>query len=72
MELWLMQPREIYEVEVYRFADRLPPAEVFDAVTIAQTKIPEGGLRGFRYFCGVCNRKLYHQKIRRAWNLPDP
>ena len=68
MEAWLARPRHIYQAEVYRFAERLPPEEVLEAVKIAQAKFPDGGLRGFRYFCGVCNRKLDDQRIRRAWN----
>lgn len=70
MEVWLERPRSIYQVEVYRFADRLPPGEVLEAVKIAQAKFPDGGLCGFKYFCGVCNRKLDNQKIRLAWDSP--
>ncbi len=68
MEAWLARPRHIYQVDVYRFADRLPLVEVLDAVKIAQTKFPDGGLRGFKYFCGVCHRKLDDQEIRHAWD----
>ena len=68
MEAWLERPRHIYQAEVYRFAGRLPWKEVLEAVKIAQAKFPDGGLRGFKYFCGVCNRKLDDQKLRRAWD----
>ena len=70
METWLARPRRIYQAEVYRFAGRLPPDEVLEAVKIAQVKFPDGGLRGFKYFCGVCHRKLDDQNIRLAWDLP--
>lgn len=70
MEVWLARPRCIYQADVYRFANRLPPEEVLEAVKIAQEKFPDGGLSGFKYFCGVCNRKLDNQKIRLAWDSP--
>ena len=70
MEAWLARPRHLYQVDVYRFADRLPPEEVLEAVRIAQAKCPNGGLGGFKYFCGVCNRKFDNQKLRLAWESP--
>lgn len=70
METWLSRPRLLYQADVYRLADRLPPEEVLEAVKIAQAKFPAGGWRGFKYFCGVCHRKRDNQKIRDAWNSP--
>jgi hypothetical protein len=72
MEVWLDRPRHIFQADVYRFADRLPPEEVLEAVMIAQAKFPDGGLSGFYYFCGVCNRKIDNQRMRDQWNLPNP
>ncbi len=72
MEVWLERPRSIYQAEVYRFAERLPPEEELEAVKIAQAKFPDGGLRGVKYFCGVFHRKLDNQKIRRAWDTTNP
>lgn len=68
MEAWLSCPRDVFETEVYRFAERLPGMEVLDAVMIAQGKFPDGGMRGFKYFCGVCCRKLDNQRLRHALN----
>jgi len=68
LEAWLSCPRDVFETEVYRFVERLPPMEVLDAVRIAQAKLPEGGLRGFKYFCGVCWQKLDNQRLRHAFN----
>lgn len=68
MDAWLGLPPHTYKATVYRFANELPPEEVLEAVEIAQAKIPEGGAKAFKYFCGVCNRKMEEQQIRRSWN----
>lgn len=36
MAVWLARPRDLYQTEVYRFAQLLPPEEVLEAVKIAQ------------------------------------
>ena len=61
---WINLKPCIYEVTLFRFAKRLPPEEVLEAVRIAQRKVPEGGMDGFKYFCGVCHGKIEDQRIR--------
>lgn len=68
MDAWLGLPERDYKATVYLFSYKLPPEEVLEAGEIAQDKKPEGGRVGFRYFCGVCNRKIEEQQIRRSWN----
>ncbi|MFO1487358.1 MAG: hypothetical protein U1F65_02665 [Verrucomicrobiota bacterium] len=68
MDDWLGLPEISYKADVYWFAQRLPPEAVLEAVQIAQAKIPDGGLDAFKYFCGICHRKIEKQKIRLSWN----
>jgi hypothetical protein len=68
MDEWLDLPQSTYKPAVYRFALRLPPEELLDALEIAHAKIPQGGMGAFKYFCGVCHGKIYERKIRLSWN----
>jgi predicted PP-loop superfamily ATPase len=68
MDAWLNLPQPTYKATVYRFAHKLPPTEVLEAVEIAQAKIPQGGMDGFKYFCGVCNCMIQEHRIRLSWN----
>ena len=68
MDDWLGLPPEAYRADVYWFSQRLPPDEVLEAVEIARNKIPQGGRDGFKYFCGVCHRRIETNKIRLSWN----
>jgi hypothetical protein len=68
MDDWLGLPERDYKATVYIFAQKLSPEEVLEAAEIAQRKIPKGGTDGFRYFCGVCHKKIGEQKIRLSWN----
>ena len=68
MDDWLGLPERDYKATVYLFSKKLPPAEVLEAVEIAQGKLPEGGRKAFRYFCGVCHRKIEEHRIRLEWN----
>jgi hypothetical protein len=68
MDEWLNLPQDTYRPALYRFAQRLPPEEVLEAVEIAQAKIPEGSLDAFKYFCGVCHSKIQERRIRLSWN----
>jgi len=68
MDDWLGLPEYQYTAKVYLFARKLPPEEVLEAVEIAQAKFPDGGIRGLKYFCGVCWRKIEEHDIRRSWN----
>jgi hypothetical protein len=68
MDDWLGLPDTTYKATVYRFAYELTPEDVLEAVEIAQDKIPDGGMNGFKYFCGVCHGKLKEQRIRQSWN----
>ncbi len=68
MDDWLGLPERDYKATVYLFSKKLPPPEVLEAVEIAQAKLPEGGRKAFRYFCGVCCRKIEEQRIRLEWN----
>lgn len=43
---------------VRTFLKRLPEAEVLDAVDVAFRRKPHGGEAAFRYFCGVCWKKI--------------
>jgi hypothetical protein len=68
MDAWLGLPEYTYGPTVYRFAHKLPPELVLEAVEIAQAKLPGGGESAFRYFCGVCNCMIQEQRIRQSWN----
>lgn len=68
MEDWLGLPERQYKATVYLFSHKLPAEVVLEAVEIAQAKLPEGGERAFRYFCGVCCRRIEEQRIRNSWN----
>ncbi len=68
MDAWLGLPERDYKAAVYLFSYKLPPDEVLEAVEIAQAKLPAGGRNAFKYFCGVCNRKIEEQRIRLSWN----
>jgi hypothetical protein len=68
MDTWLGLPERDYKATVYWFAKRMPPEEVLEAVEIAQAKLPEGGRNAFKYFCGVCHRRIEEQRIRLSWN----
>jgi hypothetical protein len=63
MDEWLGLPESEYKWDVYRFAQKLPPDEVLEAVLKAQAKVPAGGMPGFKYFCGVCWGKIEDQEI---------
>ncbi len=67
MEGWLNLPEDDYNAAVSWFAKRMPPDELLEAVLIAQAKRPEGGRRAFKYFCGVCHRKIEERRIRLSW-----
>ncbi len=68
MEDWLGLPQSAYKVDVYWFATRLSPEEMLEAVEIARARLPDGGINGFKYFCGVCHRMIEKRKIRLSWN----
>lgn len=68
MDDWLGLPEHSYMATVYRFSYELPPAEVLEAVEIAQAKLPAGGREAFKYFCGVCHSKIKEERIRQSWN----
>lgn len=40
------------------FLERMPFYDVLDAAEIAFSRFPYGGLKRFRYFCGICWRKI--------------
>ena len=64
LDEWLYRFQDFYLKDASWFALRLPPEEFLDAVEVAKRKIPQGGTRGFKYFCGVCQRKLDFQQMR--------
>ncbi len=68
MDGWLGLPEKDYKAKVYMFAQRLTPEDVLDAVWIAQAKLPEGGIPGLKYFCGVCHNKIRERRIQLSWN----
>lgn len=68
MDAWLGLPERDYKPTVYWFAKRMPPEELLESVEIAQAKLPEGGRSAFKYFCGVCHRRIEEQRIRLEWN----
>lgn len=63
---WLDRFEELYRDDILRFVVHLPPEELLEAVEIAMRKVPEGGVRGFKYLCGVCHRKLEVQRLRES------
>lgn len=65
LEEWLNIPQDSFESTVLRFGLDLEGFEVLEAAEIARTKFPDGGMSGFRYFCGVCHRKIEARRIRR-------
>ena len=67
MDEWLQLPEYTYVATVYRFGGKLPAMQVLEAVEIAQTKLPQGGIDAFEYFCGVCNCMIQEQQIRQSW-----
>ncbi len=68
MDAWLGLPERDYKATVYLFSYKLPPEEVLEAVVIAQDKKPDGGIQAFKYFCGVCHRKIEKRIIELSWN----
>jgi hypothetical protein len=47
-----------YLQSIKRFLEKLDYYEVFDAMEIAVTKIPRSYQGAFKYFCGICWRKI--------------
>lgn len=68
MDDWLGLPERDYKATVYVFSSQLPPDEILEAVEIAKARLPDGGRDAFKYFCGVCWRKIKEQRIRLSWN----
>ena len=68
METWLQISPRIYTPNVHLFALRLPPEKLIEALWVAQTRIPEGDLGAFKYFCGVCHRMIREQSGQLSGN----
>ena len=55
MDKWLRLSPKTYKPAVMLFALRLPPEKLIEALWVAQSRKPDGGLDAFKYFCGVCH-----------------
>jgi hypothetical protein len=55
MRDWLGISERTYVPAVRLFALRLPAHKLIEALWVAQSRKPYGGLEAFRYFCGVCH-----------------
>jgi hypothetical protein len=55
MQDWLGLSESTYKAAVMLFALRLPPEKLIEAFWLAQCRKPNGGLDGFKYFCGICH-----------------
>lgn len=67
MMAFIRVPNRVYVPAIYQYTEELPPEEVLEAVEIAQAKFPNGGLRAFNYFCGICRNKIKSQIIWKDW-----
>lgn len=55
MDPWLRLSPKTYTPSVMLFALQLPPDKLIEALWVAQSRKPEGGVAAFKYFCGVCH-----------------
>lgn len=54
--------RRDWFLSIKRFIERLGYHEVYDAMDIANAKIPWGNKKAFLYFCGICWNKIREQE----------
>lgn len=55
MRTWLKLSPNTYNPAVMLFALRLPPEKLVEALWVSQSRMPDGGMAAFKYFCGVCH-----------------